>query len=1190
MTIPLSAAGELVLDGKNIETYYQVKIDGVDRTSKVLSYSYGFNRQFGAAQAIIVLNNVDGEFSPGGANVIEYNDTLEIIEGFQVSGSPESWSKFYGLVRQRPVRNNQGDNTIQLTALDYICRLEDLEIDATYESSSKVAVVDEELTGNSIAGFANMADLWTIANDNIADEPTPILRIENRENLLVQPRVDDYDIDYETGQITMNPINKNTHKVLLTYSHYTEGLFIEDIIESILTALDGYGNAVFTTATNLTTNYTDERGGSTDTLTPNYVTQTIDGTDYPAGQVWFLTYNNVSTTLVAGDFTVPGATISSLSQRYGRIILNTAISTSATVTYNQNYTFKTLQCVDTLTEVMTKDGWKKYNELKVGEDILTFNMETHKSEWNKVEKINVYPYKGKLISLKSRGFNALVTPGHKWPVCNSYQAYTIKKELPKVDLIETRKLTSDKLILSGAESELPIRKVYSDNLVKLVAWYITEGCFYKYKYKKLGKRKSLNRIGVTTITQSLKKGNNCLEIENILKGLKVCFKKRQRKDSLILDFIITGKMVNELEEIVPNKKLNIDFICKLTKSQGEIFLETLIKGDGSYLNQDRSNVFYSTDKDNIAMFQLLCSLMGYKTSIFTDDRREVTILGKKFNKIKKCYALKMLKSKYKKVDRLKMGEVEYDGVVWCPTVKNKTWLMRRNGAICFTGNSSGIEVSKVSFSFKDTRSRFDAIVQLRKLTAPNYLLRTKGTNKIWSEFLNQKFTEDYTLKLMSSLSYLDDQDIYTRVKLFGKNSNPTNLVTRGASMKADATEYEGYAHAQVLGYFSGYDESSSILYDITRVAETRYTDFTNWTLGGSMTRATTGYKTSPNCLYINGGSSGFALSPEITVNSGAELVVISGLIKWSNTSGAGRATVWEYVDPYTSLEKAYCGIRLKEYDTNHTLIRTTHQMVVGEGISQWQRLEHRFDLHSSTSYVRAEFMARQGLPGYSQGTSNAAVNLSGLGAAKLNVNIDGAGAQEISLTPANLTSSWKIAEEIQTKLRAVGTGGYAEATCEFIGSDISSLFVTYSVQQWGTGTYFTNSYLIKSGTGGTSSSVVVTNAASDNVADDLQLGFGNGGPEVPGEDGFDTITAYCDNVAIIQGKDPVTSQPYEDGGAEVIFNARPYDQSELRIREDDTHPVTVYINKVPIKNQRHQIVAEKVRVIEKVTTTETSGK
>lgn len=93
-----------------------------------------------------------------------------------------------------------------------------------------------------------------------------------------------------------------------------------------------------------------------------------------------------------------------------------------------------------------------------------------------------------------------------------------------------------------------------------------------------------------------------------------------------------------------------------------------------------------------------------------------------------------------------------------------------------TLQATGIEISKFETKERQISNRFEAISKLREFVAPNYIIHTKGTNKIWATYMVQKDVADYTLDLETSLDYMGDQDIYTRVVVFGENANPTNLV------------------------------------------------------------------------------------------------------------------------------------------------------------------------------------------------------------------------------------------------------------------------------------------------------------------------------------------------------------------------------------------------------------------------------
>jgi hypothetical protein len=116
----------------------------------------------------------------------------------------------------------------------------------------------------------------------------------------------------------------------------------------------------------------------------------------------------------------------------------------------------------------------------------------------------------------------------------------------------------------------------------------------------------------------------------------------------------------------------------------------------------------------------------------------------------------------------------------------------------YTLQATGVEINKISFKSREIENRFEAIKKLREYTAPNYVVYTRGDNKIWSKYLSQRSTADFTLQLASSLQYMEDEDLYTRTVFYRKNINPTNLmlgggvdfVGTGETYKATATNSE----------------------------------------------------------------------------------------------------------------------------------------------------------------------------------------------------------------------------------------------------------------------------------------------------------------------------------------------------------------------------------------------------------------
>ena len=406
---------------KDIQGTYIFEINDVVFTSSVISYNISYDKDFGSASATFTLDNNASAFGSGGASEIKIGDKIELIEDY--TGDSTNWKSFYGEVVQRTINKNSSNRTITITCLDYINKLKNYDIDLEVEGT-KVEVTNEVLTPNYLASpNEDLAQLYDFVNDAIATNPMPVIMIEDTYNSTEDPQFDGFEVYYPTGQLKLGtPLNaKNNYNVKVrSYYYYTHGVYGEDILEEILTQVDGYGNYLFgeTSAqdvidNHLTTTYEAEEGtGETDTLTPNTSTSTItiettlassvsagatsvvltSGSGFPtsgsgtingdtftwtgkstntltgvpatggnalkahnsgdyaeyestyvAGKVWSLTYSNLVTTLVSGNFTVPGATIDYVDKRYGRIILDTAISLLATVTCDINYSLKTLQ-------------------------------------------------------------------------------------------------------------------------------------------------------------------------------------------------------------------------------------------------------------------------------------------------------------------------------------------------------------------------------------------------------------------------------------------------------------------------------------------------------------------------------------------------------------------------------------------------------------------------------------------------------------------------------------------------------------------------------------------------------------------------------------------------------------------------------------------------------------------------------
>ena len=315
------------------------------------------------------------------------------------------------------------------------------------------------------------------------------------------------------------------------------------------------------------------------------------------------------------------------------------------------------------------NGWVNYENLKVGDEILAFNRDIGESEWQKVERVNVFDYDGDMIRLKTKHLDVLSTPDHRWVV-------TKPNKISKLD--NTKVLTSEELYNSDKLYAIPIRAPhnnqvkarYSDVYVAFLGWYRTDG------YLKNG--------NIVRICQSNTANPHKVDIiDSIMEELGVEFSRRE-KNQVIWE-IRDPEFVYKLNRLVPERKLNMKLLTRLTNPQLSILLENMRLGDGW-------SIWATGDKTQGELLQALVVLCNNTSSMyelshegdlsyFKDKkpskygqefvRATKTSYGVKFSNFRKSVNTK---NTYNSENNL--TKEKYVGKVWCPTVKSGAFFTR----------------------------------------------------------------------------------------------------------------------------------------------------------------------------------------------------------------------------------------------------------------------------------------------------------------------------------------------------------------------------------------------------------------------------------------------------------------------------------------------------------------------------------
>lgn len=335
-------------------------------------------------------------------------------------------------------------------------------------------------------------------------------------------------------------------------------------------------------------------------------------------------------------------------------------------------------CVDTDTEALTADGWKRHDEIVPGDLLLTLNVNTGLSEWQPASAVNTFPaMRRRMLSFEGRLHSSLTTEDHRWPVewKTRIDGGTVWKRRVTTSA-ELR--TNDRVLTVAPSADLPSEPKYADALVELVAWFWTEGSIDSRTGSiKLGQSHRVNAGYVARIRAALTAVFGACRDVLPSHGRDVCWREYLDDDMTLFPLSRSASVV--LNELAPAKVPTASFVRSLTASQLALFIDTSVAADG--WRNGRTRMLSQRRRESLDVVQMACAMLGLTTRIYRSESIDMWVLSISDS------------PKARRVDVARWGAwVDHDGIVWCPTTPNGTWLARRNGSVFFTGNSTGEEL------------------------------------------------------------------------------------------------------------------------------------------------------------------------------------------------------------------------------------------------------------------------------------------------------------------------------------------------------------------------------------------------------------------------------------------------------------------------------------------------------------------
>lgn len=336
-------------------------------------------------------------------------------------------------------------------------------------------------------------------------------------------------------------------------------------------------------------------------------------------------------------------------------------------------------CYSEDTEVLTKSGWKRFEQVDIKNDLFATRSHLKEFEWQKATAINVTDYSGDMISIKAQCIDCLVTPEHRalvnmtwWRPDGGYEEFLAAESLlnknygwPKIPVTSKWIGTSIKnKTFTCSDVRAKTIEMSGDQFCAFMGMWLSEGFLCNRAVGIAQRRTSKGYLG----------------FYNLIKDITG---KAEPSYSDGTFYIGCKPLRDYLKQFgIAKNKYIPDEIMDASPEQIDVFLRFFILGDGN----KEGRTIYTSSKRLADQLQELLQKAGKSAIIGVDDRRGRSILlhGREFVTKNINYRIHISTDKEKKI---RSSKEFYEGKIGCVSVPNGTLYVRRNGRPAWSGNS-----------------------------------------------------------------------------------------------------------------------------------------------------------------------------------------------------------------------------------------------------------------------------------------------------------------------------------------------------------------------------------------------------------------------------------------------------------------------------------------------------------------------
>lgn len=360
-------------------------------------------------------------------------------------------------------------------------------------------------------------------------------------------------------------------------------------------------------------------------------------------------------------------------------------------------------CVPTGTEIFTRDGWKKIEDISSDEVVCTINLTKNEIEFQRVNEVINEPYDGKMYTFKNaRTYEMTVTPNHRvlmWDRSGT-PVFMTAKEMHENALAKSSSLSHSSLRRAGAtwRGEDVETVNIAGKTIDATLWAAFLGIYLAEGHSSGVYSESQKKLHHVVITQN--RGETADKIGELLSKLPWDY-EIVSTGATRLDFKISDAALHsELIGLGGSRQKRIPLYAKQWSPRLlDTLLQWMLLGDGRHRKGSGGELIpeYCTTSKQLAddVYDVMLKLgSGASVHIWepvdtpAPDHKETGRMILAENKAPMNIVYQHASAGMSLDLRFMRADVsDYTGNIHCVVTPNGTWLMRQNGKVCWTGNS-----------------------------------------------------------------------------------------------------------------------------------------------------------------------------------------------------------------------------------------------------------------------------------------------------------------------------------------------------------------------------------------------------------------------------------------------------------------------------------------------------------------------